>query len=82
MRERMGRVLDWLAQRRRTEAEWRDEREGQIVLCRYTHIYLSTAVHAILPCSALFSLPCFLRLFIGLPSCLGKAFEKIDKAEE
>ena len=34
-------VLDWLAQRRRTEAEWRDEREGQIVLCRYTHMHLA-----------------------------------------
>jgi hypothetical protein len=30
----MVKVLDWLTQRRKKEEEWRDEREGQLVICR------------------------------------------------
>jgi hypothetical protein len=30
----MVKVLDWLKQRRKKEEEWRDEREGQLVICR------------------------------------------------
>ncbi len=35
LRERMKRLLDWLSQRRKKEAKWKDERESQLVLCRY-----------------------------------------------
>ncbi len=38
LRERMKRLLDWLSQRRMKEAKWKDERESQLVLCRYTLI--------------------------------------------
>jgi hypothetical protein len=38
LRERMKRLLDWLSQRRKKEAKWKDERESQLVLCRYTWI--------------------------------------------
>jgi hypothetical protein len=34
LRAKMVKVLDWLTQRRKKEEEWRDEREGQLVICR------------------------------------------------